>query len=106
VKQTIKVTIGGQELSLIAGNAEEEEQLTRLADQTNERLSLYLGENSKLSVIKAFALTCLELMDELNTANKTAEHLREEISKDLEENNRMRTELAALRRGIKKSEET
>ena len=104
--RSIKVTVGGQELLLAAGDSDSEEYILKVAEQADDRINKLLENNDKLSTLKAAAMACVILTDELNKAVETSDNMREEVQTYTKENTELRSELAALRRNNKKAEES
>ena len=94
----IRLHIAGSDYTLTTD--EPEEYVRDLGRQVDERITAVLRSDDRVSSMMAAVLACLDLADECQKANDSADNLRGQIQGYLEDNGNVRQELDAARREL------
>ncbi len=94
----IRLHIAGSEYTLTTD--EPEEYVRALAKTVDDRISVALAADDRVSAMMAAVLTCLDLADESQKAADSADNLRGQIQGYLEDNSNVRQELDAAKREL------
>lgn len=99
MKNSITVNIAGAELRLIGG--EDEEYTRKVASHVDAKVNEVL-KNGNISLIEAALLSAVNVADEYYKALETAENLRTQLRDYLEDESKLKSELADLKRELAK----
>lgn len=89
-KSTLRITIGGQRYTIVAGSRPEEAKI--LAADMDKRVTRLLRDNPSITYTQALVLTALDYADAAKTAAEREAKLRAEIRDYLEDSARAKTE--------------
>ncbi len=99
MKNVITVNIAGAELRLVGG--ENEEYTRKVASHVDAKVNEVL-KSGNISLIEAALLSAVNVADEYYKALETAENLRTQLRDYLEDESKLKSELAELKRELSK----
>lgn len=97
VKNRITVKVAGNEYVLLT--EESGEYVLKVAEIVNSEIK-QLTDNGKLILSDAAVLSCFNMCDKLQKETDNTAHLRQQIKSHLDENQKLKAELAEARREI------
>jgi cell division protein ZapA (FtsZ GTPase activity inhibitor) len=98
MKNKVNITICGMEYTIIA--EESADYVRKVGQAVNHKMVELINENPKMSTIMAAVLTSVNLCDELFRAQQTADNLRTQLKKYLDDSSRSRQEAEESKREV------
>ena len=97
MKNRVTVDVAGQEYTLIS--EEDPAYVRKVASAVDEEIRAITSE-ARLSLSHAAILACIKMADRCRKAEDDSDHLRGQVRNCLDEQNKLRQELAETRREI------
>ena len=97
MKNRITVTIAGQELNLVVD--EDKQYMYKLVSIADTKINAIL-ESSRISLIHATMLACLNITDDLMKANELTENMRAQIKDYIDDAAKAKMEINELKREV------
>jgi cell division protein ZapA (FtsZ GTPase activity inhibitor) len=98
MKNKVNITICGMEYTIIA--EESDEYVKKVGQAVNHKMVELINENPKMSTNMAAVLTAVNLCDELFKAQQTADNLRTQLKKYLDDSSKSRQEAEESKREV------
>ena len=98
MKNKVDITICGMEYTIIA--EESDEYVKKVGQAVNHKMVELINENPKMSTNMAAVLTAVNLCDELFKAQQTADNLRTQLKKYLDDSSKSRQEAEESKREV------
>ncbi len=95
-RNRVKLTICGTDFML--SSDESVEYMQKLGGQVDREIRQLMEDNPRMSMNMAAVLTAINNADQVHKAEQSADHLRTQVTRYLEENKALRAEMEALRR--------